>query len=222
MRHESVRRQVVDLCLDLARRGFLAGTGGNVALRIDAEHFAVTPSATDYQEMEPVDVGVLRLADLKQVEGARPPSVESALHAQVLRRRADVHCSIHTHQPVASACALLGQPLLVHDGTQRELLGPEVRLVGYAPSGTGWLAAKLAKALRPDVNAYLMRNHGVLCCGPDIPTAVQAVVALESLAAGHLRRCITARAATQANAALRPALHRILQALDAADDLPSP
>ncbi len=45
--HEQ-RARVVALCVDLSRRGYLAGTGGNVALRIDAECFAVTPSAIDY------------------------------------------------------------------------------------------------------------------------------------------------------------------------------
>jgi L-fuculose-phosphate aldolase len=212
MRDEAVRHSVVGLCLELSGRGFLAGTGGNVALRIDAEHFAVTPSATDYEEMQAADVSVMRLADLRQVEGDKPPSVETALHAHVLRLRPDCDCSIHTHQPLASACALLDHPLLVHDPAQRELLGAEIPLVGYAPSGTGWLAGKLARAVRPQVNAYLMRNHGVLCCGPDVASAVQVVEALETLAAGHLRRCILGRLASAAHE--RPALTRVLQALD--------
>jgi L-fuculose-phosphate aldolase len=213
MRDEAVRERVVRLCLELSARGFLAGTGGNVALRIDAGHFAVTPSATDYQAMQAADVSVMRIADLQQVEGDKPPSVETSLHARVLALRPDCECSIHTHQPLASACALLDHPLLVHDPAQRELLGTEIPLVGYAPSGTGWLAGKLAHALRPQVNAYLMRNHGVLCCGRDIATAVQVVEALETLAAEHLRRCIHGRLASAGHD--RSALQRVLQALDA-------
>jgi len=129
----------------------------------------------------------------------------------VLRARPDVQCSIHTHQPVASACALRGEPLAVPEGPLRATLGPQVPLVGYAPSGTGWLAGKLARTLRPDVHAYLMRNHGVLCCGSSPAAAVQAVDDLEMLARLHLDRLIAQREATQP--AHRPALAGVRHAL---------
>jgi L-fuculose-phosphate aldolase len=195
MREAQVRERVVGLARELANEGFLAGTGGNIALRIDAESFAVTPSATDYYTMQANDVPILRLADLVRIDGERRPSVESALHARVFRRRAEVRWSIHTHQPIASACALLGVPLPVEDAGQRSHLGPQVAVVGYAPSGTGWLAAKLGRALRPGINAYLMHNHGVLCCGTELGRAVDAMTALEALCASHVRQLILARAA---------------------------
>jgi L-fuculose-phosphate aldolase len=75
MRAEISRQRVVDLCRELAQRGYFAATGGNIALRIDAELLAVTPSATDYYTMRADDVSVLRMSDLRQVEGACPPSV---------------------------------------------------------------------------------------------------------------------------------------------------
>jgi len=209
MKAQEIREQVVALCLDLSRRGFLAGTGGNVALRIDAQHIAVTPSGMDYHDMTAADVCVLRLSDLRRIEGERTPSVESSLHARVLRARPDCGCSIHTHQPVASACALLDEPITVDDADLRARLGDSVPIVGYAPSGTGWLAHKLQAALRPQLNAYLMRNHGVLCCGADLGRAVQVVEALEELCARHLRSRIAV------NAALHPARRGALQRVQA-------
>jgi L-fuculose-phosphate aldolase len=207
MRAGAERRAIVQWCRTLAGQGYFAATGGNLALRVDDRHFAVTPSATDYYEMIPEDVSVLRLSDLEQIEGSRPPSVESGLHARVLRARRDCGCSLHTHQPVASACALLGTALPVDDPRDRSLLGARVAAVGYAPSGTAWLAARLAGALRADVNAYLMRNHGALCCAPDVQTAAQAVGALEAVAARWLARRIAARTPPVARSA---ELQRIL------------
>jgi L-fuculose-phosphate aldolase len=192
MKYQSHRRKIVDLCLQLSHRGFFAGTGGNIASRIDAELIAVTPSATDYLEMTAAQVCVLRLADLKQVEGERAPSVESGLHARVLRARSDVECSIHTHQPVASACALLGADVPVPQPLQPRL-GKVVPIVGYAPSGTSWLAALLGRAVRPDINGYLMLNHGALCCGPEADAAMQAVEDLETLTRDHLQQLIALR-----------------------------
>jgi L-fuculose-phosphate aldolase len=214
MKAKETREQIVGLCLDLSHRGFLSGTGGNVALRINALHFAVTPSGIDYHRMTAADVCVLRLADLQRVEGERAPSVESSLHARVLRERPDCGCSIHTHQPVASACALLDEPLAVDAADLRALLGDSVPIVGYAPSGTGWLAHKLQAALRPALNAYLMRNHGVLCCGADMAGAVRVVEALEELCARHLRSRIAVNAALQPTR--RGALQRVLAALPGA------
>jgi L-fuculose-phosphate aldolase len=123
----AIRQTVVDLCIELSTRGHFSGTGGNIALRVDATHIAVTPSATDYLTMTAADVCVLRLSDLAQVEGECAPSVESGLHARVLRARQDVQASIHTHQPVASACALLGQALEVPAGPLRQSLGAACR-----------------------------------------------------------------------------------------------
>lgn len=202
-----VRQQVVELCHDLARRGYFAATGGNLALRVEADLIAVTPSATDYYGMQAEDVAVVRLSDLRQIEGNRPPSVETGLHARLLQARPDCNCSIHTHQPVASACTLLGEPLDVSAPKYQQMLGSRVPMVGYAPSGTRWLAAKLAKAVRRDVNAYLMRNHGVVCCGPDASSTVARIVALEELASEYLRDRIRARAAAD------PSLRATLQSL---------
>ena len=194
MTKAQLRERVVSLARELADAGFFAATGGNIALRIDAGSFAVTPSATDYYTMQASDVPILRLADLVRIEGGGIPSVESALHARVFRHRTECVWSIHTHQPIASACALLEEPLVVEDAAQRSLLGAQVAVVGYAPSGTGWLAAKLGKALRPGINAYLMQNHGVLCCGAELERAVDTVTALEALGAAHLRQLILERA----------------------------
>lgn len=179
--HEE-RKNVIDLCIELTRRGYLAGTGGNVALRIDPDHFAVTPSALDYQAMTVEDICVVRLSDLESISGRHAPSVEMGLHARVLRRRPDVMCSIHTHQPVASACALLGEPLSVDDFRLRLHLGSEVPIIGYMPSGTFLLAGMVGRALRPGINAYLMRNHGALCCANSVQATLQTVEALEKLA----------------------------------------
>jgi len=207
----TIRQTVVDLCVELSRRGHFSGTGGNIALRVDADHIAVTPSATDYLTMTPADVCVLRLADLAQIEGDGVPSVETGLHARVLRARPDVQASIHTHQPVASACALLGLALEVPPGALQRSLGARVPMVGYAPSGSSWLSSKLARQLRSDTNAYLMRNHGALCCGASTSAALQAVEDLETLSRTHLLRLINARA--QREPAMQTALRRVSDAL---------
>jgi L-fuculose-phosphate aldolase len=193
---DEVRCAIVATCLELANKGYLAGTGGNVACRIDIdtdiddEYFAVTPSATDYYAMRPDDICVLRLRDCVLVAGERRPSVEHHLHANILRARRDCRASIHTHQPIASAYSLLGRELEIRHPRYQSMLGAKAALVGYAPSGTSWLARKLEKALRPEINAYLMRNHGVVCCGPTLAETVTRVEALEAACAHYFQEAI--------------------------------
>lgn len=180
MRFEATREEVRATCLALAERGYLAGTGGNVALRADGNHFAVTPSATDYFSMTTEDICVVRLSDRQQVEGENNASVESGLHAAVLLARPECTASVHTHQPIASAYTLLGRTLEVRDSAHAALLGRRISCVGYAPSGTGLLAMRVARAVKPDTHAYLMRNHGVVCVGRDTTESMARVAALES------------------------------------------
>lgn len=191
------QQQVVELSQHLSHLGFFAATGGNLALRIDAHHMAVTPSAVDYHSMQAKDVCILRLKDLKKLEGEGTPSVESSLHARVLRKRPDAQCSIHTHQPLASACTLFGEALAVDRLPTRDLLGPRVPIVGYAPSGSRWLASKLERAIHPELNGYLMRNHGVLCCGPTIEKTLERLEGLEDFCRQYLLDHINARLQTQ-------------------------
>lgn len=196
MSFEQARSDIVSTCLVLADRGFLAGTGGNVAYRIDDEHFAVTPSATDYYAMRPEDICVLRFANLTRVAGDTP-SIEHVLHANVLRARPDCRASVHTHQPIASAYSLLGCSLEIGRPEDRETLGPWVASVGYAPSGTGWLASKLKKAIRSDINAYLLCNHGVVCCGSTLDETVRRIEVLETICAAFFRDAIKVRLGTE-------------------------
>ena len=192
MLFQQAREKVVATCLDLADRGFLAGTGGNIALRADQEYFLVTPSATDYYKMTAADICVLRMADRVQVEGEKTASVEAGLHANVLAARSVCEASIHTHQPVASAFTLLNIALRIKSEDAARELGSSVPCVTYAPSGTGWLARRVGRVFEEHGNACLMRNHGVVCVGRDIHEAILRVVLLEAACAEFFREGLAA------------------------------
>lgn len=192
------KEQIVQACLTLADAGYLAGTGGNVALRIDEELFAVTPSGADYYALRADDICVLRLDTLQQLEGALKPSVESAMHACMLRYKPAMQASVHTHQPLASAVALLNVDLPVAEEDARRALGERLAVVPYAPSGTGLLVRAFGKTLQPALHAYLLRNHGVICAAPDLDEAIAHVSRIEAAAAAFLRARISAAAATPA------------------------
>ncbi|WP_343731250.1 class II aldolase/adducin family protein [Duganella sp.] len=190
--YTSHKQQVIQACLTLAEAGYLAGTGGNLALRINDELFAVTPSGADYYALRPDDICVLRLDTLQQVEGSLKPSVESAMHACMLRFKRDMQASVHTHQPLASAVALLNIDLPVQGEALRRVLGDRIAIVPYAPSGTGFLVRAFGRKLRADLHGYLLKNHGVICAAPDMTEAIGHVGRIEAAAAEFLRQRIVA------------------------------
>lgn len=186
----SERQEVADRCRSFAAAGYFAGTGGNIGLRLDADHFAVTPTATDYETMRADDVVVLRLATLEQVAGEKKPSVEKGLHQRMLQAWPDRRASLHTHQPIASAVALLHETLEWPVGADRAIMGRHIGLIPYRPSGTGMLVKVLGKALKPDVFAYLLASHGVICTAPDLEGGADMIRQIEAAAAAHLRNRI--------------------------------
>jgi L-fuculose-phosphate aldolase len=190
MNLQEARRMALEACLYLAGQGFLAGTSGNLAVRIEDGLFVVTPSGRDYFRLAPTDLCVLQLNPLKQLAGPYPPSVETGLHARLLRQRPDLAASVHTHQPLASAAALVGETVPVPAPEDQRHLGRCLPMVGYAPSGTALLASAFGRRIRPDIQAYLLRNHGLVCAGADLGAAVANTARVERICADFLRAAI--------------------------------
>ena len=57
-----------------------------------------------------------------------------------------------------------------------------IRVVPFAVPGSRALAASVAAALGTDGLAVLLRNHGSLCCGRDLPAAMTAAAYVEEAA----------------------------------------
>lgn len=209
---DAERAELVQAARQLSERGLLMATGGNLSRRCpDGSGFLITPSNRDYLTMLPEHICVLGW-DLSQREGPYAPSVESGLHAAVYGRRNDVAAIVHTHQVYASAVALLktGIPALFDE--QARFLGRSVRLIPYAPSGTGWLASTVAKRVHGHDNAFLMKNHGALSFGHDVERAVHNAEILEKCALAWLLALCSGQKPGRIPLAIREIAHAKLRA----------
>jgi ribulose-5-phosphate 4-epimerase/fuculose-1-phosphate aldolase len=204
------RQQIVAAAQRLAERGYLVATGGNLSVRIPGQAaFAITPSNLDYQRMTSEDVCVLDLG-LGVLEGSRKPSVESSLHAAIYQARPDVHAVVHTHQAFASTLALIDRPIPALFDEQVRFLGRSVEIVPYGPSGTSMLRQRVARALKSHANAYILRNHGAVCLGPDLERAENNVELLEKCAVSYLLALCTERPVSKIPAFVREvAFHKL-------------
>jgi L-fuculose-phosphate aldolase len=64
----------------------------------------------------------------------------------------------------------------------------------------------LKKRLDAKVNAYLLRNHGIICSGRSMANAIERVEALEAECGDFFRTAIESRAAAEGSAKLSQVL----------------
>jgi L-ribulose-5-phosphate 4-epimerase len=191
--YENAKNLIVETARQLTNKGYLMATGGNLSVRIAGQQvFAITPSNYDYLKMLPDDICVLDFK-LNSLEGTRKASVESGMHAAIYKARPDVNAVIHTHQVYASALTLIRTPIPALFDEQTRFLGRSVKIIPYAPSGTGMLANTIARHVGDHNNAYMMQNHGALVFGNDMERAVHNVEILEKCSLAYLLALCTER-----------------------------
>jgi ribulose-5-phosphate 4-epimerase/fuculose-1-phosphate aldolase len=201
--YQEAKNQVVQAAQHLLAKGYLSATGGNLSVRIDGQDaFAITPSNYDYAKMIPEDICVLDF-HLNALEGARKPSVESAMHAAIYQVRGDVHAVVHTHQVYPSTLAIINAPIPALFDEQVRFLGRSVQVIPYAPSGTGMLKTTIARRIRNHHNAYIMANHGALVFGPTLERALHNVEVLEKCALAYLLAICTEKKVSKIPLAVR-------------------
>jgi L-ribulose-5-phosphate 4-epimerase len=182
---------IVQTCRSLLERGYLKATEGNISVRLPGGGgLAITPSNYDYEKMQVEDICILDF-ELQLLEGERKPSIESSMHAAVYQARPDVHSIIHTHQPYASALALINKPIPALFDEQVRFLGRSVEIIAYAPSGTGFLKNKVKTKVASGSNAFILQNHGVLVLGGDSQRAIHNMALLEKCALTYLLALMT-------------------------------
>jgi L-ribulose-5-phosphate 4-epimerase len=189
--YQIYKQEVVNTCHTLLERGYLKATEGNISSRVKGKNeFAITPSNYDYAKMQENDICVLNYETVL-LEGKMKPSIESSMHSAVYQNRADVHCIIHTHQPYASALALIKMPIPALFDEQVRFLGRSVDIISYAPSGTGFLKNAVKAKVKNNNNAYILQNHGVLVFGGTMEQAIHNMALLEKCALTYLLAIMT-------------------------------
>jgi len=201
--YQTQKQAIVDAAQSMTHKGYLMATGGNLSMRIIGEEaFAITPSNFDYLKMTAEDICVLDF-QLNILEGVHKPSVEAAMHCAIYQVRGDVNAVVHTHQVYASALALINKPIPGLFDEQTRFLGRSVKIIPYAPSGTGMLRNMIAKHVKDHNNAYIMQNHGALNFGHDLERAMHNVEILEKSSLAYLLALCSGEKASKVPLAVR-------------------
>lgn len=150
----------------MAERQLIAGTDGNISVRLGPNRIMVTPSGQPKGRLSPEDMVVVDLQGHK-VEGDREASSELAMHLFVYQSRPDIGACVHGHPPHATAYAVAG--IEIPGGVLPEAVVSvePIALTEFAPPGTQAVAGSLEAHILGH-NAFLLRNHGLLTIGQDL------------------------------------------------------
>lgn len=177
---DRTKHAVLDVAKELADRGLVEGSSGNISGRLAEDRVCMTPSSLGYDVMTLDDLVVVDL-DGKVVEGDRAPSTEKSLHLACYRAYPEVGGVIHSHPVYATMFALIHEPIPAAIEEFVVYVGGAVPVCEYTMTGTDELgdvvAANLAK-----LGAALMANHGLVTVGTDARKALHVTALVERTA----------------------------------------
>lgn len=178
---ETARDELVEAAHEVAARGLVNGTSGNLSVRVGGR-ILITPRRARLGGLEPASCVEVRIDDgsvvLDRGEDSEPSS-ETPLHLSAYRT-SGAGAVVHTHSLFATAVATVFDDLPpVH--YMLAAFGGPVRVVPYARFGSDELAATVGEALR-ERRAALLRNHGAVVVAENVERAVDLAELLEWLA----------------------------------------
>ena len=175
-------KKLVDVCRRLYERGLIAGSEGNVSLRLDDGRLLATPSGRNKGWLEPEDISCLDMAG-RLLSGPKPSS-EIRLHIHIYNLRSDVRAVVHTHPPYVLAVTLAGYDLRRPLLAEGALFFADLEKAPFAVPGSDEVPAVVEPFIRRS-KAIILERHGLVTLGADLEEAFNLTDMLEHLARTH-------------------------------------
>lgn len=175
------REAVANYMKRLYDRHLTTASGGNISLRVDDEHFVITPSALDKGHLTPDLIAIVRF-DGTNLTPELPLSIETEMHRLCLLKRPDRNAVVHAH-PTTVCSFAAAMPCTINTAISAEayfIVGDVVN-VPYQLMGTPALAKAVSESVK-DHEVVLMENHGALALGHDLLRAFDCMELLERAA----------------------------------------
>lgn len=173
----------------LFENGLVLWTSGNVSARdTETGYIVIKPSGVLFCDLTPESLVVVD-GNGNKIEGDLNPSVDTASHLYVYRRRPDVNGIVHTHSPYAASFAIRGESLKIYTTTSAAVFGGEIPVSDFATIGEEEIGREIVEKIG-EREAILIRNHGVFTIGKDSEKALKnAVIVEETAQSVHYAMC---------------------------------
>jgi L-fuculose-phosphate aldolase len=176
------RDEIIRVMRIVTTQGLVRSSDGNIAVRLDENHFLVTPSGLYKMTMEPEDLLIVDWQN--QVVKGRPglkPTSELLMHLEAFRLRPDIGATLHAHPLYATSLTIVGQDFPLDIIPEVPIALGCVPIAEYATPGTPAMAASIRGPISQS-NAILLSHHGSLTVGKDLEEALIALERMEHTA----------------------------------------
>jgi len=179
---KKLKKELVQLHLELPKNNLVMWTGGNVSAR-DAETglIVIKASGIRYEDMGSEHMVVVDIEG-KVVEGDFKPSSDVYSHLYIYKHRPDVFGVAHTHSRYATAFAAVGKEIPCVLTAMADEFGGPIPCGGFALIGDEAIGKVIVDNIGKSP-AVLLKNHGVFTIGKNATAAVKAAVMTEDVAA---------------------------------------
>ena len=171
-----LRQEVIAYGKKLVDERLIQATWGNVSVRVDDEHFLISPSGVDYHTITPDEVVLVSVADGSYATGQHPSS-ERRMHQLVYQERPDIRAIVHTHSPNLAVFAACHEDLLT------DVL--DYPCAPYAVSGSKQLAINVSRIMVGH-DGCILANHGFVIGAATLGQAFAQAVEAETAAGRRL------------------------------------
>lgn len=169
MTETQARNDIIASCALLWQRGLVAGSSGNVSVRLDDGTLVVTPSGRSLRALTAGEL-VRTGHDGVPLDASARPTSELPLHLAAYRVRPEIRCVIHTHPTYCVGWSNCGVLFPLDTVGAIESLGP-IAFTRYAKSGSRELAEICSAAFAQAVDTIVMERHGLSSIGTTLETA---------------------------------------------------
>ena len=188
----NLREEVVKANQELARRGVVVFTFGNVSgIARDQGLVAIKPSGVPYEELTPEQIVVTDL-DGRIVDSNLRPSSDLPTHLELYRRFPNIGGVAHTHSEYGTAWAQAMRPIPCLGTTHADYFHGPIPVTPMLTAdeiateyekATGDVICRTFAAIDPDATpAVLVAGHAPFCWGKNAADAVHNAVILEYVA----------------------------------------
>jgi L-fuculose-phosphate aldolase len=154
----------------LHQRGLLAGTAGNLSVRLDARSVLLTPRSARKDRLAPSDLVLVEPAH-PEPEALARASTEWPMHRACYEASDLVRAVVHTHAPALTAAGIRGLALTDDLPELGGAVG-KVSLVDFQPSGSEELGEAVGRAVAMGAAVLLLRNHGAVTVAASLDAAL--------------------------------------------------
>jgi L-fuculose-phosphate aldolase len=191
MTEADARREIARYAGLVWGRGLVAGSSGNISIRLGDGTVVATPTGRSLRAVAPDELVAVDPAGLP-LDPRRRPTSELLLHLAAYRARPEIKCVIHVHPAYCVAWSKCGTLFPLDTVGAMESLGA-IAFTRFARSGSQELADRCAGAFRDGNDTVVMERHGISSVGTTLEEAfVRADLAEQTAHLEYAARLLSA------------------------------